>query len=134
MLTKRVTIRYTKLGKDELDMLPEELAGRLSAAGHLQAGLSIYAAMENDTVIAACALRVRTARSRPGKRTGELLHLYTQEDHRGLGHTRALIRLVLEDASRQGLVCVDLDRTGDASSACRALGFQDMDGRLRFFL
>lgn len=58
-------------------------------------------------------------------KTGTVLNVYTQPEHRGRGYARQLMEMLMDEAARLGLCRVELKATDMGHGLYQSLGFGD---------
>ncbi|MBP3616858.1 MAG: GNAT family N-acetyltransferase [Lachnospiraceae bacterium] len=96
---------------------------------HLNRDLFVYVARDADRIIACAFLWVVEKPMSPAfltGRTGTVLNVYTNPEHRKKGYARQLMYALLSEAKERNLSVVELKATEDGYHLYKSVGFEDV--------
>lgn len=128
-----VKLRLDFITEDHGQLTPDETERIVSALpdyyrGHLNKDLFVYICLNGDRIISCCFLLVDEKPSNPdflNGKTGTVLNVYTDPEHRHHGYAKKLIEMMLEDARQMHLDFVELKATEDGYGLYKKVGFKD---------
>ena len=99
--------------------------------------LIIYIAMENKNIVASCMLCIFQTIPLPSNysgKVGELLNVYTKQEYRKQGHSKKLIKLLMDEARKKGVSKIILNYTDEGYHLYKSLGFKETDTQMEYKL
>jgi len=114
------------LTDEERSHISASLPGYYEA--HLNRDLFVYICRDNDVIVSCVFLLVTEKPANPdfiNGKTGTVLNVYTEPEHRHHGYAKRLIEMMLEDAKAMALDYVELMATEDGYGLYKAVGFKD---------
>ena len=99
--------------------------------------LIIYIAVDNKKIVSSCMLCIFNTAPLPSTlngKIGELLNVYTKNEYRRQGHSKRLIKLLMDEAKKRNVSKIILNYTDDGYPLYKSLGFKKVNDEMEYRL